>query len=51
MEFGGSFDIVGDLDLRASYVCDYISDPAKDGDGDTPGRTDTQLLLGVGYSF
>lgn len=51
MEFGSSFAIFGDLDLRASYVWDYISDPGKDSEGSIPEKTDTQLLIGIGYSF
>jgi hypothetical protein len=51
MEFGASFDVVGDLDVRAAYVWGFISDPVKGNDGNTPEQSDTQLLLGVGYSF
>jgi putative salt-induced outer membrane protein YdiY len=51
MEAGLAYDIIGDLDLRVSYVWDYISDPAEDEDGETPDESDYQLLLGVGYSF
>lgn len=51
MEVGVAFDITGDLDLRASYIWDYVSDPVENSEGATPENTDTQLLLGVGYSF
>jgi hypothetical protein len=51
MEFGSSFDIYGDLDLRASYVWDFISDPVEDDAGNVPAQNDNRLLLGVGYTF
>jgi putative salt-induced outer membrane protein YdiY len=51
MELGSSFDIFGELDVRASYVWDFISDPVEEDQGSTPEREDNQLLLGVGYSF
>jgi putative salt-induced outer membrane protein YdiY len=51
MEFGSSYDILGDLDLRVSYIWDFISDPGTDDAGNTPDENDTQLLIGVGYSF
>lgn len=51
MEFGAAYDIIGDLDLRVSYVWDYLSEPSEDQNGDKPDETDTQLLIGIGYSF
>jgi putative salt-induced outer membrane protein YdiY len=51
MEAGIAYDIIGDLDLRASYIWDYIRDPAEDENEDKPDKSDYQLLLGVGYSF
>jgi hypothetical protein len=51
MEFGSSFDVFGDLDLRASYVWDFISDPVEDDAGNVPAQNDSRLLLGVGYTF
>lgn len=51
MEFGAAYDIIGDLDLRVSYIWDYISEPSEDENGQKPDETDTQLLIGVGYSF
>jgi len=51
MEAGIAYDIIGDLDVRASYIWDYISDPSEDENGDKPDKSDYQLLLGVGYSF
>jgi len=51
MEVGSSFDIFGDLDFRAAYIWDYISDPIEDEQGSAPEQNDSQLLLGVGYSF
>jgi putative salt-induced outer membrane protein YdiY len=51
METGIAFEIIGDLDIRASYVWDYINEPSEDEDGNEPDKSDTQLLLGLGYSF
>lgn len=51
MEFGTSLDIFGDLDLRASYIWDFVSDPIENDQDNVPERNDSQLLLGVGYSF
>jgi putative salt-induced outer membrane protein YdiY len=51
MELGSSLDVFGDLDLRVSYVWDFISDPVEGQEGDRPKSSDTQLRLGVGYSF
>jgi len=51
MELGSSLDVFGDLDLRASYVWDFISDPVEDQEGNRPKSNDTQFRLGVGYSF
>ena len=51
MEAGIAYDIIGDLDVRASYIWDYISDPYEDENGDKPDESDYQLLLGDGYSF
>ncbi len=51
MEWGLAYDIIGDLDLRASYVWDYIDQPSESEDGVTPDESDFQLLIGVGYSF
>ncbi len=51
METGIAIEIIGDLDLRASYIWDYIDSPTPDENGVTPDSDDTQLLLGVGYSF
>ena len=51
METGIAYDIIGDLDVRLTYVWDYIKDPSEDEDGREPDKSDTQLLLGIGYSF
>ncbi len=51
METGIAYEIIGDLDLRVTYVWDYIKDPSEDEDGNEPDKSDTQLLLGLGYSF
>jgi len=51
MEFGTSYDIIGDLDLRVSYIWDYISEPAEDNNGEKPDESDTQILIGIGYTF
>lgn len=51
MEAGIAIDIIGDLDLRASYVWDHISEPTADENGNKPDEDDFQLLFGVGYSF
>ena len=51
METGIAIDIIGDLDLRASYVWDHISEPTANEDGEKPEKDDYQLLFGVGYSF
>jgi putative salt-induced outer membrane protein YdiY len=51
METGIAIEIIGDLDLRATYVWDYIDSPAADDKGVTPDQDDTQLLLGFGYTF
>jgi len=51
MEAGITYDIIGDLDVRASYIWDYIGDPSEDENGDKPDKSDYELLLGVGYSF
>jgi hypothetical protein len=51
MAFGSSLDVFGDLDLRASSVWDFISDPVEDQDGDGPKSSDTQFRLGLGCSF
>jgi hypothetical protein len=51
MEVGSSYDVFGDLDVRLSYIWDYISNPIESDTGIEPKNTDTQLLLGVSYSF
>ncbi len=51
LEAGFAYDIIGDLDLRVTWVWDHISEPTEDDDGNEPEKDDTQLLFGVGYSF
>ncbi|MDH3893305.1 MAG: DUF481 domain-containing protein [Chromatiales bacterium] len=51
MELGTSYEIIGDLDIRLSWIWDYISEPAEIDDGEKPDESDTQLLIGIGYSF
>lgn len=51
METGIAYEIIGDLDVRVTWVWDYIADPAEDKNGKKPDESDTQLLFGVGYSF
>ena len=51
METGIAYEIIGDLDVRTSYIWTYIRDPTEDDNGATPEKSDVQLLLGVGYSF
>ncbi len=51
MEFGAAYEIVGDLDLRVSYVWDYIAEPTADDSGEKPDGSDSQILFGIGYAF
>ena len=51
LEAGIAYDIIGDLDLRVTWVWDHISEPAEDDDGNEPDKDDTQLMFGVGYTF
>ena len=46
-----AYEIIGDLDLRVSWIWDYISEPAEIDDGEKPDESDTQLFFGIGYSF
>ncbi len=51
MELGATYEIIGDLDFRVSWVWDYISEPTANADGSTPDENDTQLQFGIGYTF
>jgi putative salt-induced outer membrane protein YdiY len=51
METGIAYEIIGDLDVRVTWVWDYIAEPSEDENGRKPDESDTQLLFGVGYSF
>jgi putative salt-induced outer membrane protein YdiY len=51
LETGIAYDIIGDLDLRVTWIWDHISEPTEDEDGREPDKDDTQLMFGVGYSF
>ena len=43
--------LTGWLDIDISLVWDYISYPEKNSDGDTPYKSDVQLLVGMGIEF
>ncbi len=51
METGIAYEIIDDFDIRASWVWDYIAEPSENENGEKPDESDTQLLLGVAYSF
>ena len=51
METGVAYEVIGDLDLRVTWVWDHISNPTEDDNGEEPDKDDTQLMFGVGYSF
>jgi putative salt-induced outer membrane protein YdiY len=51
METGIAYEIIGDLDLRVTWIWDHLSNPTEDDNGEEPDKDDTQLLFGVGYSF
>jgi putative salt-induced outer membrane protein YdiY len=51
MEAGATYEIIGDLDLRVSWIWDYISEPTENANGVTPDENDTQLQFGIGYTF
>ena len=51
METGIAYEIIDDFDIRATWVWDYIAEPAEEEDGKKPDESDTQLFFGIGYTF
>jgi putative salt-induced outer membrane protein YdiY len=51
METGIAYEIIDDFDIRATWVWDYIAEPAEDENGEKPDESDTQLFFGIGYTF
>lgn len=51
METGIAYEIIDDFDIRATWVWDYIAEPAEEEDGQKPNESDTQLFFGIGYTF
>ena len=50
-ETGLLLELIGDLDVNASWVWDRVQDPRPLEDGSVPAQDDTRLIFGLGWSF
>ena len=50
-ETGLVLELIGDLDINASWVWDRVQDPRPLEDGSVPSKDDTRVIFGLGWSF